>query len=72
MTWSSGFALLSAAIWVAAALIPIQKNVWIVARVGGGGPSPELEAVLGRLRLQSYLNAAAALSTAIAVYLQLK
>jgi len=49
-----------------------SKECLASGRVGGGGPSPELEAVLGRLRLQSYLNAAAAPSTAVAVCLQLK
>ena len=39
-------------------------------RVGGGGPSPELDMVLGRVRLQSKLNAAAAVSMAITVLLQ--
>jgi hypothetical protein len=70
MTWSIVFAFLSAAIWLAAALIPIPKTAWLVPGVGGGRPSPELDAVLSRLRLQSYLNAAAAFSTAIAVLLQ--
>jgi hypothetical protein len=70
MTWSIVFAFLSAAIWLAAALIPIPKTAWLVSGVGGGRPSPELDAVLSRLRLQSYFNAAAAFSTAIAVLLQ--
>lgn len=71
MTWSSGFALLSAGIWVAAALLPVPKTAWLVARIGGGGPSPELDTILHRLRRQSWLNAAAALSMAASVGLPL-
>jgi len=69
--WSIAFAFLSAVIWFAAAVVPIRRTVWVVARVGGGGPSPELDTVLRRLRLQSWLNAAAALSMFIAALLQL-
>ena len=70
MMWSTVFAFLSAAIWLAGALIPIPTTAWLVAGVGGGRPSPSLDAILYRLRLQSYFNAAAAFSTAIAVFLQ--
>ena len=72
MTFSGGFALLSAAIWIVAALVPLPKTVWLVALVGGGGPSRELDATLRRLRHQSCLNAAAAAFAAIAVLLQFK
>ena len=71
MTWSFVFALLSALIWPAAALLPIPKKIWLVAHIGGGGPSPELEAILARLRLQSWMNAAAAISMAASVALQI-
>lgn len=68
-TWFNAFfAFLSAMIWIAAALIPIPKTAWLVARIGGGGPSAELDAILYRLGLQSCLNAAAAISAAIAAF----
>jgi hypothetical protein len=70
MTWSVAFALLSAAIWLSSALIPIPKTVWLVSGVGGGRPSLDLDTILGRLRRQSYFNVAAALSMAISAWLQ--
>jgi hypothetical protein len=74
MTWlncfSFGFGLLAAAIWLAASLVKVPRTVWLQSGVGGGRPSLELDAVLDKLRLQSRLNAAAALSTALSVLLQ--
>jgi hypothetical protein len=69
-SWSIGFAALSALIWIAAAFVPIPKSPWLVLGAGGGRPSPELDAILHRLRLQSYLNAAAAFSMAVSVFFQ--
>ena len=71
MWWSIAFTFFSAVIWLVAALVPIPRTVWIVAGAGGGRPSPDLDAVLRRLRLQSWLNAAAALSMFLAALLQL-
>jgi hypothetical protein len=74
MTWYGGFAfgfgLLAAAIWLAASLVKVPKTVWLVMGVGGGRPSPELDAILNKLRLQSRLNAAAAFFTALSILLQ--
>ena len=74
MHWYDRFAfgvgMLAAAIWLAASLVKIPKTAWIVPGVGGGRPSPELNAVLDKLRLQSRLNAAAALFTALSILLQ--
>lgn len=70
-TWAIGFAFFSAFIWLVAAAIPIQKSPFLEMGVGGGRPSPQLDAILSRLRLQSRLNAAAALSMAVSVFLQL-
>jgi hypothetical protein len=67
MTWSIALAFLSALIWLAAALIPIPPTAWLVAGAGGGRPSPELDAILKKLKLQSRLNAAAALFMALSV-----
>jgi hypothetical protein len=68
MTWYScfafGFGLLAAALWFAASLLKVPRTVWLLMGVGGGRPSPELDTVLDKLRLQSRLNAFAALSTA--------
>jgi hypothetical protein len=70
MTWSAAFALLSAAIWLSSALVPIPKTAWLVSGVGAGRPSPELDGILGRLRRQSYFNVAAAASMAVSAWLQ--
>jgi hypothetical protein len=68
MMWASVFfSFLSAMIWLAAAAIP--KTAWIIARAGGGGPSQEIDAILRRLRLQSYLNAVPAFCAFVAVLL---
>lgn len=74
MTLLSGgalvFSLLSGLIWFGAAAVPNPKTAWLAMGAGGGRPSQELDAILGRLRLQSYLNAAAAAFTAVSVLLQ--
>jgi hypothetical protein len=72
MTWSIAFAGVSAAIWLGSALIPLPKTARLTARIGHGGPSPALDAILGRLKLQSYFNAAAAASMAVSVWLQIR
>jgi hypothetical protein len=71
--WYSSIALafLSALLWfVAAALVPIPRTAWLVPGVGGGRPSPELDAILRKLRRQSWLNAVAAVLMAFSVLLQ--
>jgi hypothetical protein len=74
MTWYSCFAfglgLLAAALWLAASLVKVPRTVWLQMGAGGGRPSPELDAILDKLRLQSRLNALAALSTALFVLLE--
>jgi hypothetical protein len=70
MIWSLAFALLSALIWFAAALVQVPKTAWLVPGVGGGRPSPELDTVLRQLRRQSWLNCAAAVSMTASVALQ--
>ncbi len=70
--WSIGFALLSVLIWLVAGFVPIPKNAYLPMGAGGGRPGPELNAILYRLRLQSYLNAAAAFSMAVSVLVYLK
>jgi len=79
MTWLSvvtitwlpvALAFLSAAFWLASALVSILKTAWLVPGAGGGRPSPELDAILKKLRLVSQLNFAGALLMAISVLLQ--
>jgi hypothetical protein len=71
ITWLSvALAFLSAAFWLASALVSIPKTAWLVSGVGGGRPSPELDAILKRLRLVSRLNFVGALLMAISVLLQ--
>ena len=75
MTWYSwfafGFGLLAAVLWFAASLVEVPRTVGLQMGVGGGRPSPELDAVLDKLRLQSRLNAFAALSTAVSILFEL-
>jgi hypothetical protein len=75
MTWLSclyiALALLSAVMWLVAATVRIPKTAWLEAGAGGGRPSPEFDAILKKLRLQSRLNAAAAVLMAISVLVQL-
>jgi FG-GAP repeat len=73
MSWQSSAAIgfgLSALIWLAASLVPIPKTARLVMGVGGGRPSPELDVILARLRLQSRLNAFAAFGTAVSALFQ--
>lgn len=73
MIWylSIALAFLSALLWfAAAALVPIPGTAWLVPGAGLGRPSPELDAILKKLRRQSWLNATAALLMAISVLLQ--
>jgi hypothetical protein len=74
MIWYSyfafGFGVLAAVIWFVASFVKVPRTVWLQAGVGGGRPSPELDAVLDKLRLQSRLNALAAFLTALSVLLQ--
>ena len=71
ITWLSvALAFLSAAFWLASALVSILKTAWLVPGAGGGRPSPELDAILKKLRLVSQLNFAGALLMAISVLLQ--
>jgi hypothetical protein len=65
------FAGLSALLWLAAAFVKLPTTVWLQFGVGGGRPSPEMDKVLTRLRLQSGLNAAAAFCMSISVVFQL-
>ena len=60
------FGSLSAALWIASSFIPLPRRIWTQARVGEGGPSPDLDLLAHRLRWQSRLNAAAAFCAAIA------
>jgi hypothetical protein len=70
ITWLSvALAFLSAAFWLASALVSIPKTAWLVPGAGGGRPSPEL-AILKKLRLVSRLNFVGALLMAISVLLQ--
>ena len=74
MTWYScfafGFGLLAAALWLTASLVKVPRTVWLQMGAGGGRPSPELDAILDKLRLQSGLNALAAFFTALSVLLE--
>jgi hypothetical protein len=78
MTWLSwlyiALALLSAVMWLAAAkakAVQLPETAFFQAGVGGGRPSPEFDAILKQLRLQSGLNAAAAVLMAISALVQL-
>jgi len=59
------FAALSAAFWLAAAFVSLPSNIWFQAHVGGGGRNQEFEKLVRRLRLQSRLNAVAAVFAAL-------
>jgi hypothetical protein len=69
--WSIYLASFSVLLWFVAAALPIPKTAYLQMGVGGGRPSPELDAILRKLRWQSWLNAAAALSMAISISFQL-
>jgi hypothetical protein len=71
MFLSVAFAGLSAALWLTAALVQLPATVWLQFGVGGGRPSPELDRVLGQLRRQSWLNAAAACCMFVSLSFQL-
>ena len=74
LTWSNlyiALAFLSALMWLAAASVRISKTAWFEAGAGGGRPSPEFDAILKKLRLQSQLNAAGAFLMAGSVLVQL-
>ena len=60
----------SAALWLAAAAVPMPRRIWIYARTGGGS-SEDAEALVSRLRLQSKLNGAAAIFAAGSVLTQI-
>ena len=70
ITWLSVALAFSAAFWLASALVSIPKTAWLVPGAGGGRPSPELDAILKKLRLVSRLNFVGALLMAISVLLQ--
>jgi hypothetical protein len=57
---------LSAGLWIAASAIRFPPRIWIAARVGGGGPSEDVDQLLTVLRRQSRLNGAAAACAALA------
>jgi hypothetical protein len=61
------FGCLSAVLWIGSSAVPMPHRVWIVARVGGGGPSDDVDLLVKRLRLQSRLSGAAALGAAVAM-----
>jgi hypothetical protein len=54
------FGALSGAFWLASAFVSLPSNIWFQAHVGGGGRNEKFEKLVGRLRLQSRLNAVAA------------
>jgi hypothetical protein len=68
------FGALSAAFWLASAFVSLPSNIWFPAHVGAGGRNQEFEKLVGRLRLQSRLNAVAAsfafLATAVQTWAQ--
>ena len=71
ITWLSvALAFLSAAFWLVSALVSIPKTAWLVSGFGDGRPSPELDAILKKLRLVSRLNFVGALLMAFSVLLQ--
>jgi hypothetical protein len=59
------FAALSAVFWLAAAFVNLPSNIWFQAHVGGGGRNQQFEKLVRRLRLQSHLNAVAAVFAAL-------
>lgn len=61
--------LVSAGFWIASAIIPLPERIWIQGRVGAGGPSPDVDKLVAKLRLQSRLSAAAAACQAVSVIL---
>ena len=61
------FGCLSAVLWIGSSVVPMPRRVWIVARVGGGGPSDDVDLLVKGLRLQSRLSGAAALCAAVAM-----
>ena len=44
------FGCLSAVLWIGSSVVPMPRQVWIVARVGGGGPSDDVDLLVSRLR----------------------
>jgi hypothetical protein len=62
------FGFLAALVWLASAFIPLPSNIWIQARVGEGGPNERLETLVRRLKNMSWLNALAAVLTALSVF----
>jgi hypothetical protein len=69
MTKGEAFGYLAACVWFASACIQLPSNIWFQAHAGGGGRNEELETLIRRLKTMSWLNALAAILTAISVFL---
>jgi hypothetical protein len=70
MTKGEVFGFLAALVWLASALIPLPSNIWFQAPVGGGAPNERFETLVRRLKSMSWLNALAAVLTALSVFFQ--
>jgi hypothetical protein len=64
------FGALSAAFWLASASVSLPDNIWFQAHAGAGGRNEKFEKLVGRLRLQSLLNAVAAFFAFLATAIQ--
>jgi hypothetical protein len=64
------FGVMSAAFWLAAASVSLPSNIWFQSHIGAGGTNEEFEKLVGRLRLQSRLNAVAAIFAALTAIAQ--
>ena len=71
MTLTVLFGDLSAIFRFASALVPVPRNVWFQAHVGGGGPNQEFEKLLSGLKRQSHLNRCGAFFTAAMLVTQM-
>ena len=70
MTKGEVFGFLAALVWLASALIPLPSNIWFQPHLGGGAPNERVETLVRRLKSISWLNALAAVLTALSVFFQ--
>lgn len=64
------FGALSAAFWLASAFVSLPSNIWFQPHVGGGGRNEQFEKLVEQLKLQSRLNAVAAVFAFLATAIQ--
>lgn len=70
MAKGEAFGYLAAFVWFASALVRLPSSIWFQAHVGGGSPNEQLETLVRRLRIASWLSAGAAFLTAASVFFQ--